>query len=253
MPKPAKQENHPYLTPKEKDLEKMEVSSEVYARLALAADAIAATKKAIQFQGNQTPALDATNMNSMYRLQVMRDDSCWDLTPEAQALAWESPEAEIAAKADIAHGGNCGEHAWVAFHYLRQKGAGQQIQVAAKSGFDHAFVLIGDLKNEDDDEIAVSDPWVNAPIACLWAHHFAFTPRRDQIEDMRSMVADGESKKEAIKAGLKLNERGKRMVKEKDSRKETDDALSKWKENHFWNHTEPRTEKYEYVPPSKTE
>ncbi|MEZ4367203.1 MAG: hypothetical protein R2939_13105 [Kofleriaceae bacterium] len=247
MPDPGT-EPVPYLTPKERHLEKKEVSGDVFTRLALAADAIAATKRAIQFQGNQVPALQATQMNSYYRLQVMRNPSCWEMTPEAQALAWQNPEAEIAAKADIAHGGNCGEHAWVAYHYLRQHGSGQHIQVAAKSGFDHAFVLIGDLKKDTDEEIAVSDPWVNQPIACLWEHHFAFTSDRSKIEDYASMVADGVSKKEAIKAGLRLSAYGKQLVEKKDSEEQTEEKTDKWKENHFWDHDEPRTEKFEYVP-----
>jgi len=248
MPKAPKPPQHEYLTPKEKNLEKQEVSSEVYSRLALAADAIGATKRAIQFQGNQVPALQKTNMNSYYRLQVMRDPSCWEMTPEAQALAWENPEAEIAAKADLCHGGNCGEHAWVAYHYLRQHASGQQIQVAAKSGFDHAFVLIGDLAKDSDEEIAVSDPWVNAPIACLWPHHFAYTDDHGKIENAASMVADGVSKKQAILAGLKLSAEGEAMIAKKDTKQETKEQTDDWKANHYWDHTEPRTEKFEYRP-----
>src|SRR6185295_18301095 len=175
----------------------------------MAADAIAATKKAIQHQGNQIPSLQSTKLNSAFRLTVMRSKDCWEYTTaESKQLALENDEADVAAKADLAHGGNCGEHASVAFHYLRLHAKGQPIQHAAKAGLDHAFVLIGDLKADTDADIAVSDPWPNNPTACLWEDHFAFTPDRKKIENNQAMVADGKSYKAAIAAGLKLSAKG---------------------------------------------
>lgn len=116
-------------------------------------------------------------------------------------LAAQNPEADIAAKADLAHGGNCGEHAWVAYHYLRLHAKGERIQVSQKDDLDHAFVIIGDLKKEQDHDLAVSDPWPNNPTACLWEDHFAYTPDRSKIIDHQSQVADGKSYKAAIAAG----------------------------------------------------
>lgn len=242
--------DRPYLDPKQgENLPEKKVSGKAYDRLGKAADAIAATKKAISHQGNQVPALKATNMNSYNRLRVMRDERCWEFTTnESRMLAQQNFEAYTAAKADIAHGGNCGEHAWVAYHYLRLHAKGDPIQVSAKSGLDHAFVIMGDLKNEKDNEMAVSDPWPNNPTACLWEDHFAFTPDRTKIENHQSMVADGKSFKGAIAAGLKLSSYGEQLVNQMASDEETKQKTDKWKENHFWNHDDAASEKFEYKP-----
>ncbi|MEO8701054.1 MAG: hypothetical protein ABI867_13480 [Kofleriaceae bacterium] len=221
------------------------------SRLQVAADAIAATKKAIQHQGNQVPSLKATNMNSQWRLEVMRDDSCWEFTTaESAELANENPEAMIAAKADLAHGGNCGEHAWVAYHYLRLKAKGEHIQVSQQKDFDHAFVLIGDLQKDTDADIAVSDPWPNKPTACLWEDHFAYCERKN-ILDHQSSVADGKSFKAAIAAGLRLSARGEQMAKQKASDAETKKQTDDWKANHFWLQDDTATTKYDYVEKAK--
>lgn len=244
MPDP---ERRPFLSPEPGEhLQKKTVSSKAMSRLQVSADAIAATKQAIQHQGNQVVSLKATNMNSQYRLMVMRDPSCWEYTtPEAQQLAYENPEADLAAKADLAHGGNCGEHAWVAYHYLRLHAKGEHIQVSQQAGFDHAFVLVGDLKNDTDQDIAVADAWPNKPTACLWEDHFAYC-ERDKILDHQSQVADGKSFKAAIGAGLKLSARGEAMVKAHDSDAETKKKTDNAGANHFWNHDPTATPKYDY-------
>lgn len=244
------EQRRPHLDPQPGEhLPEKTVSGKAYQRLGVAADAISATKKVIPYQGNQVPALKSTRMNSYHRLQVMRDERCWDyITPESQQLAYENPEADIAAKADLAHGGNCGEHAWVAYHYLRLHAKGDHIQVSQKSGLDHAFVIIGNIASEKDNALAVSDPWPNNPTACLWEDHFAYTPDRTKILDHQSMVADGKSYKAAIAAGLKLNAYGEQKVKklesEAETKKQTDDA----KANHFWSHDDAASEKYHYKP-----
>jgi hypothetical protein len=243
-------EHTPYLDrkPGTPDLPDKEVSSKGYARLQVAANAIAATKVAIQNQGNQIPALQRTNMNSKYRLQAMRDPRAWEFTTQESAtLARQNPEAAIAAKANLAHGGNCGEHAWVAYHYLRLHAGGEHIQVSQKSGLDHAFVLVGDLKQDKDNEIAVSDPWPNNPMACLWEDHFAYTDDRKQIVDHRSMVADGKSFQAAIQAGLKLSAYGEQLIKKSEdaetTQRETEDN---YEQNHFWNHDKTTAEGSEF-------
>lgn len=247
-----RQQGSEYLSPKPgENLPEKTVSSKAYGRLSAAAAGIAATKKAIPHQGNQVPALQATQMNSRWRLQVMRDDRCWEYTtPESQQLAYENQEADVAAKADLAHGGNCGEHAWVAYHYLRLHAKGEPIQYSAKSGLDHAFVIIGNVRSEKDNEMVVSDPWPNNPTACLWEDHFAYTADRTKIENYQSQVADGKSFKAAIAAGLKLSAYGEQMVKraasEEETKKETDD----WQANHYWWHDDAAAEgrKFEYKP-----
>lgn len=243
-------ERRPYLDPQPgENLPEKQVSQKAYDRLAVAADAIAATKKVIPYQGNQVPALKATNMNSKFRLMVMRDPRCWEYTtPEAQQLAWENQEADVAAKAELANGGNCGENAWVAYHYLRLNAKGQPLQYSAKSGLDHAFVIIGDLKNEKDNEMAVSDPWPNNPTACLWEDHFAYTPDRSKIENYQSQVADGKSYKAAIMAGLKLSAYGEQLAQRASSDEETKKQTDDWKANQFWNHDDAASEKFDYKP-----
>lgn len=197
------------------------VTAKAANRLNLAADAIAATKRAIAHQGNQIPSLQATQMNSRYRLLAMRDPRAWEYTPEAQALAAKHKEADVAAKADLAHGGNCGEHSWVAYHYLREHAAGEVINRVAPGWIDHAFVILGDLKKDTDSELVVSDPWVNKPIACLWEDNvFNQGPREDL--NARTMVADGNSYKAAIAAGLKLSAYGLQLIQESDTKAETD-------------------------------
>jgi hypothetical protein len=238
-----------YLKPKAgEQLEEKSVTQKAMARLQVAAGAIAETKRAIPHQGNQVPSLKATNMNSMARLRVMRDDSCWEYTTDlARQLAYENPEADIAAKADLAHGGNCGEHAWVAYHYLRLHAKGEKIQVSQQKDFDHAFVLIGDLKKDKDSDIAVSDPWPNKPTACLWEDHFAHCSREMTL-DHGSMVADGQSFKQAIGQCLKLSARGEQMVQAASSEAQTEQETNAEgaKRNHFWHHDDTATPKYDY-------
>lgn len=239
-------------------LDDKKVSGKAAGRLSKARDGIAATKKVMSFgAGNQQEALQMSKMNSFYRLLVMRTDACWEISPEAQALAASNPEAEIAAKADLAHGGNCGEHAFVAFDYLRLHCKGEPIAVSAKEGLDHAFVLIGDLKNESDKDIVVSDPWPTRARACLWEDHFAFTADRTKIDVNYDMIADGTSSKAAIAAGLRLSELGKKYVKEAATKGETDKALKDEEmtidgekvELHIWNHanTEASGKQYNYT------
>lgn len=223
------------------------VSAKAGNRLNLAADAIAATKRAIAHQGNQTPSLSATNMNSKYRLMAMRDPRAWEYTPEARALASKNTEADVAAKADLAHGGNCGEHSWVAYHYLREHAAGEIINRVAPGWIDHAFVILGDLKKDTDAELVVSDPWVNKPIACLWEDNtFNQGPRSDL--NARTMVADGNSYKSAIAAGLRLSAYGQQLIQRKDTDEETQKKVGDWKANHFWNHDDTRSDQFHYKP-----
>jgi hypothetical protein len=248
MPAAQPPVHRPFLDPEGGgERERKTVSTKAYARLAVAADAIAATKKMIPYQGNQVPALAATNMNSKYRLQVMRDYFAWEYTtPEAREAASENPEADVAAKAELAHGGNCGEHAWVAYWYLRKHASGERIQRSQKDGFDHAFVIVGDLADKDS-ELAVSDPWPNSPTACLWEDHFAWC-ERDQLLAHQSMTADGQCFKEVIMAGLKLSAYGEEMLKRSESEEETQDKVDHWEEHHFWAHDDTGGEQYDYQP-----
>lgn len=241
-PQTTPEQRKPYVDEKSPD---KTVSQKAMTRLNLAADAIAATKRAIQFQGNQIPALQATNLNSLARLKVMRTNAAWEYTPEAAALASKNKEADVAARADIAHGGNCGEHSWVAYHYLREHASGETINRVSPSYIDHAFVIIGDLKKDPDGDLAVSDPWVNQPVSCLWEDHFAKGPREDL--NPRTMVADGNSFKSAIAAGLKLSKLGEQMIKQAATDEQTrEETTTNASQNHFWNHDDARAAGHQY-------
>lgn len=234
------------------------VGEKAFGRLAKAKDAIAATKKVMNFgAGNQHEALQASKMNSYFRLNVMRDDECWEIAPEVQPIADANFEALTAAKADLAHGGNCGEHAWVAYHHLRANASGEHIQVSVKTGLDHMFVLVGDLKDKDN-ELAVADPWPTQPTACLWEDHFAYDADRKNVEDWGSMVADGKNLKATIAAGLRLSAKGKKYVQMALTQKQTDKAIDKEEVGpeggamagglHVWNNVDSASTLYNYKP-----
>ncbi len=243
---------------KDPKLKDRAVSGKAAGRLAKAKAGIDATKRVLKYgAGNQAEAMEMSRLNSTYRLLVMRTDAFWEMSPDAQQIAAENPEAEIAAKADLARGGNCGEHAWCALQYLRLHASGEPLAVSAKQGLDHAFVLMGDLENDADSEIAVADPWPTRARACLWDDHFAYTADRSKIDVQYDLVGDGKSYKEAVKAGLRLSAEGKQFVKEKQSEKQTEDALRDQKmtidgqeiELHVWTHpnTEAEGKRQNYV------
>ncbi|HPH65828.1 MAG TPA: hypothetical protein PLF40_08795 [Kofleriaceae bacterium] len=216
---------------KEPELPKKQVSGKALGRLAKARDAIAATKRVLNFgAGNQMEAIGATKMNSNFRLKAMREPSYWTLAPDVQQLAQENPEALVAAQADLVHGGNCGEHAYIAYDYLRRHAKGEHIAYVY-STIDHCFVHIGDKDRESAAEVAVSDPWPTQATACLWEDHFCFTT---DVQIDASMKADGKSLKGAIAHGLRLSEEGKAAAAAKATDAETHEALLNRKENHFW-------------------
>jgi hypothetical protein len=235
-----------YLGPKPGEkLEKKEVSAKTMGRLQVAADAIAETKKAIPKQGNQVEALQSSRMNSKYRLEVMRDDSMWEYTNEtSRTLANTHFEAQLAAKADVAHGGNCGENAFLAYHYLRLHAKGEKVAVSSSGDLDHEFAVIGDQAKEKPSEMVVADPWVMKPTACLWEDHFAYGP--DLKIDYGGGAADGKSFKAAIAAGLKLNARGQAYLKKAETEEKTKEMIEA--DDHVWSNVDAAADgkKYDY-------
>ena len=228
---------------------KKTVSSAAAKRVSLAWDAIAHTKSVMAFgAGNQKEALELSKFNSYYRMKVMRDPACWELADSVRAIASANSEALTAAKADLAQGGNCGEHARVAFDYLRVHAAGEIINRSDVEGLDHAFVLMGDVAKESDDDICVSDPWPTAATACIWSDHFAHNADKAKINLRNTMTADGKDVKAVIAAGLKLSERGKKMIKQKMSDKDTEKQIEKGIGGWIWEHSDAHSgTDYEYV------
>ncbi len=227
----------------EEELEKKSVSAKANSRLAVAREAIAQTKKVISFgAGNQVEALASSKMNAKFRMDAIREPSYWELAPELHKMARENPEALVAAKADLVHGGNCGEHGWIAFDYIREHCSGDMIE-RVTSDIDHGFALIGDRSEEPHADVVAADPWPTRATACLWEDHFCHSTG---ITSRKLMEADGKSLKGAIAAGLKLSEEGKAASERAATQKETDDQVKNWKANHFWNQADTAADGKQY-------
>lgn len=232
-----------------RNLGRKEVSDTAMGRLNDAQSAIDEVKSVLSHgAGNQKEALEATNFNSYFRMAAMRDRDCWVLDPSVYDLARQYPNALTAAKAELAQGGNCGEHAAIAYDWLRAN-TSHQIHKSAKEGLDHAFVVIGDADKDGDDELVVSDPWPTAPTACLWEDHFAFTSDRSQLNRHSSTTGNGEDVKSAIAAGLSLSAKGMAMVRNSLSEERTKEEIKKGTEGDkpwIWEHPDAASRKYTY-------
>lgn len=227
------------------------VSGRAMGRLAAAQAAVDETKRILAFgAGNQYSALNASSFNSYFRMAAMRDPEAWEMAPAVEPLADAYPEALTTAKAGLAQGGNCGEHAAIAFDFLRRNVPGEHVNRADKSGLDHAFVIIGDTSKDADHELVVSDPWPSQATATLWEDHFAFTADRAELNIRNTAVDDPQDVAAAIAAGLKLTAKGIAML----NQALTDEVMEKelkqgtqgdhpW----IWNHPDAAAEKYAYV------
>jgi hypothetical protein len=226
---------------------KKAVTGTALGRLAHARAAIAHTKGVLSFgAGDQREALKATNFNAYFRTAAMRDDECWELAPSVQEIADSNPEALVAAKADLMHGGNAGEHAWIAFAYLRAHAVGETIVLAHAAGFDHPFVLIGD-PTEPADDVAVADPWPTRATACTWKDHFAYQSDPAKVMRRHAITADGKNVTAVIAAGLRLSAKGRRLATEKLSKEETHKRLEQGRD-WIWNHDHTTSVEYDDVP-----
>jgi hypothetical protein len=235
---------------------KKKVGKASKARLDAAQKAIAYTKKVMsQGAGNQWEAIKATNANSTFRMQVMRDENneYWEVDPSLWDIISSNNAAFTAAKAELMDGGgggNCGEHADLAFDFLCATNTGDEVAVSQQKGFDHAFVIIGAM-SEDDEQLVVSDPWPTRPVAVMWPDHFAHC-ERDILLRHQVGNASGSKAKDIIKKGLKLTAAGKQMLKAKLSDKETDKLLKDGRQGDhpwIWNHqtTPAQGHDYNYV------
>lgn len=200
-------------------------------RLGHARDAIGYVKGILQHgAGNQIPALQDSRFNSALRLDVARKEKYWTLTPEAQVIAKENDAAYRAARAELAEGGNCGEHANLAYQYLRWRAVGETISRGSVDGFDHAFTFVGPAGNTTDmSETAVADPWPTDPKAVLWEDHFA-KPVMDAGQNLNvsgQMTADGGNPKDLIKAGLSLTAEGQQRIEAQFSEAKTEERIEK--------------------------
>jgi outer membrane protein OmpA-like peptidoglycan-associated protein len=212
-------------------------SSNAMKRLGWAQNAIKHTKEVFEYgAGNQKDALESTMFNSYFRVKVVRDEKYWNLTSKVKPVAYSNWEAYTAAKVEIAKGGNCGEHAQVAFDYLRLNAIGETINMADKKGLDHAFVILGNVPSENDNQLAVADPWPTAPTATLWEDHFAYTADRSKLNLQNTTVADGKNLKAFILSGLTITDEGKKMLEKTKSAEETEKQIASGLGGWIWSH-----------------
>jgi hypothetical protein len=192
-----------------------EVSGKAMGRLMAAQMGIEHTKEILAYGGgNQREALEETNFNSYYRMNAMRTPEFWSATPEAAALAQANPQAATAAKARHAQGGNCGEHAMVAYDYLRQNLGGDKVSQVDVEGLDHAFVMIGDMENDAETDLVICDPWPTRPVACLWVDHFAYTDDKSKVNTRATALDDTADYAQQIYDGLSFSEEGQRYIQQ---------------------------------------
>lgn len=236
-----------------------EVTPKAMTRLKHAEAGIKQTKTVLSHgAGNQKEALEASKFNSYFRMAAMRDPECWSISPSVYSLARENPEALTAAKADLAGGGNCGEHAAIAFDYLRTNSS-EMVHMSSKEGLDHAFVVVGNPDSDSDSDLVVCDPWPTAPTACLWEDHFAFTSDRANLNLRNTTTGDGQDMKAAIAAGLSLTAKGKSMIQHSFSEERTKEEIEKGTNSEddnkpwIWQHQDAASKKYTYVNAPKEE
>ena len=240
------------------------VSPKALRRLGQSRDAIAHTKSVLKFGGgNQKTALEASNFNSYFRMAAMRDPDCWIVSREAARWGRRYPEAMTAAKAGLAAGGNCGEHAAVAFDWLRTNHSSETLNRVAHT-MDHAFVLIGDMKTEGGDEIVACDPWPTNPTACLFEDHFGYTTDPEKLKTSNTMTGDYRDVRAIIATGLRLSPKGEAYVAHKfddeRTKKEVKDGTTRLppsEENPegrkpwIWNHRDAASSHHEYTSPGE--
>ena len=234
-------------------LEEKKVSSGSARRLEYARAAIKHTKEVIAFgAGNQADALKSSNFNSYYRMKAMRDPECWEMSSSVRAIAAQHPDALTAAKADLAGGGNCGEHAQIGFDFLRVTAIGETLNRSDVEGLDHAFCIMGDMKKDTDSSLTVCDPWPTEATACLWEDHFAFNADRTKINIRQTEKADGSDVKSVIAAGLKLSRKGEAMIKQRMTDEQTDEQIKSGTSSEngahpwIWSHSPTASTEYDY-------
>ena len=225
------------------------VSEKAMLRLHAAQEAINYSKEILSFgAGNQRDALETTQFNSNYRLRAARYNHFFNIPQEVVDLAEKNQEAFIAAKAELTQGGNCGEHAYVVYDYLRRKFPDEHIQISQKDGLDHAFVIIGDPSTDSDQELVVADSWPTDPTPVLWEDHFAYTSDKKKLLKKAESKGDSRNyKQEMIDAGLSLKEDALKFIEQsldkEETNKQVNDGLGKW----IWEHSDSAETKYDYI------
>lgn len=177
------------------------VSGQTKQRLRLAERAIDYTKRIFpDGAGNQRKAIEKSHGASTRRRYAARDQKSkfgGQHTAKDKPSKTDSENLDIyrtALKATHFGGGHCDEFAAVTFDWLRENAPnGTHITKTSKSGLDHAFCVIGDLANENGDELVVADAWPVRPQACVWRDFFGYTGKRSKLEHDGELDSDGQS------------------------------------------------------------
>ena len=154
-------------------------------RMEMAAEAIAYTKSIIPNAGNTEKGIRDSSGNSIARTNVARDNCSFYRTSECDDLNAYCDRnkmnlfAFMAAKAELAQGGNCDEHAAVTFEYLREKYPNEQISIVESvpnpPKDEHIFVVIGEPGGDPDKLVAV-DAWQTEATPVKLKDHVCYRP-----------------------------------------------------------------------------
>src|SRR5215467_7930423 len=123
--------------------------------------------------GNQAQDIRKTRGVALHRTKVLQDkkDVDWQVTRD-NAADEKRVQPEPARRNILLqyYGASvCDDFGYATFNYLRQIASGQKLTRAASPGLHHAFVVIGDLKTDADNELVVADPWPTSPQAVVWS------------------------------------------------------------------------------------
>ncbi len=224
-----------------------EVSPKVAERLRLASQALRFVRKGIPFSGNQQVALQKTQGNSHYRMQLTRSTSLGARVPGMAGLASKDRLAAQSATIACTGGGNCGENATLALHFLKGLGSAQTFTKAGVQGVDHAFVLIGDIKKDPFHEIVVVDAWVTNPQPLLYSD-FVFKKERSQIRTFEVALPSTKAKAQETRQARRAMTRGlRKSFKANPSPLMTKTTTKVSEIKGVWNQAHAANYKFKYV------
>lgn len=173
-------------------------SSTAIARIALAQRAIEHVNTQVMIYGasNQVEDIALTGGVAHKRGELLRGGKFmgeYHVDKDARETDQGGNSARGTTLAEYYHAGACDDYSHVTFNYLREHASGQLLTRCTASGSHHAFVIIGDLDHDADEDLVVADPWPTRPQACTWRDFWAYTGRdnHDQIKRYSEMASDG--------------------------------------------------------------
>lgn len=203
-----------------------QVTPRTMARLGLAQNAINFVRATLAAGvGNQQRDVYASRGNAYFRSRVADDDTTfWTYASEdIRALAKQHPESAMAARSEIAQGGSCDNmsamaYAWIRTHAKR----GTHVSLCTVAGVDHMFPVIGNTETDAPIELVVAEAWTNEPKAVTWADHWCNGDGKQSLRVEFHVASDHVWIKDVIKAGLTLNDAGRKEIAKTISTAELD-------------------------------